>query len=437
MSSRPGLRGTIAEQVLGRLAGRQVQAGEIVTVEPDRVMSHDNTAFVVKHFKATGRQRVWDPEKLVIVFDHTVPALSDAHQKNHAQARAFVAEQGLRHFFDAGEGVCHQLMLEHGLVLPGQLALGADSHSTLYGAVNALGIPINRTEMAGVWATGQIWLRVPETIRIELRGALAPGVAAKDVLLELLRQLRADGANYRSIEFAGPALAGLGISERMTLCNMAVELGAKCGVCPWDAHTAAWVEGRAGGAAFQPVAPTPDAVYAAEVVLELEALEPRVACPHTVDNVVPLSEVAGTPVQQGYLGSCTNGRLEDLRVAARILEGRRVAPGVRLVVYPASRAVLEAARAEGVLGALEAAGATIEAAACGPCFGDVGATLEAGQACISSSNRNFQGRMGSKDAFVYLSSPAVVAASCLEARIADPRPYLEALAGAGAEEARA
>jgi homoaconitate hydratase family protein len=414
---------TLIEKALGRKVGREVSAGEIVTIEPDRVMSHDNTAFIVKKFVRTGVTKVWDPDKIVIVFDHCVPADNPAHRQNHEEARAFVAEQGIERFFDAGFGVCHQVMVEQGLVLPGQVLLGADSHSTLYGAMNAIGIPINRTEMAGVWATGEIWLKVPTTIRVDLEGALAPGVYAKDAVLALLRELRADGAAYRAIEFSGSAAPTLTPSMRMTFCNMAVELGAKCGVFACDAVTDAYLEGRASEV-YEPVHADADAVYERVVTLDLGTLEPQIARPHTVDNVSPLSEVQGTPVHLAYLGSCTNGRLEDMREAARILDGRRVAKSVKLVVYPASSEVADAMQAEGVTEILTRAGATVMIASCGPCFGAVGAILEPGQACISSSNRNFCGRMGSKDASVYLSSPAVVAASAVEGRIADPRSYL-------------
>ncbi|RMG17545.1 MAG: homoaconitate hydratase family protein [Planctomycetota bacterium] len=411
---------TFVQKVLGRRAGRPVTVGDIVTVEPDRVMSHDNTAFVVKRFRATGYRRVWDPARVVVVFDHCVPAAQEAHARNHAEARAFVAEQGIEHFFDAGVGVCHQVLMERGLALPGELVLGADSHSTLYGAAGALGIPINRTEMAGVWATGKIWLKIPPTRRILLEGRLAEGVFAKDLVLFLLARLRADGAAYQAIEFGGPGAERLTMSERMTLCNMAVELGAKAGVVPCDSVTEAYLADRASGP-YAVMASDPDAEFVDTFAVDLSALEPQVACPHTVDNVAPLSAVAGRPVQHAYLGSCTNGRLEDLRAAAAVLSGRRVAPGVRLVVYPASAEVAAAAEAEGVAETLRAAGAEILTASCGPCFGAVGAVLQAGQACISSSNRNFRGRMGSREAEVYLASPAVVAASAVAGCIADPR----------------
>lgn len=414
---------TKVEKALSRLAGSPARVGEIVTVQPDRVMSHDNTAFIIKKFRNTGRERVWDPERVVIVFDHCVPAKSPAHQQNHDEARAFVAEQGLPHFFDAGAGVCHQVMMERGYVLPGQVILGADSHSTLYGAMNAVGIPINRTEMAGIWATGSIWLKVPTTIRIDLEGELRPGTYAKDIVLKLLRELGADGATYRALEFAGSGLAGLSMSERMTLTNMAVELGAKAGIMPCDERTTEYLQGRSQ-AAFEPLEADPGAEYERVVAVDLGELQPQVACPHRVDNVRDLSELIGTQVHQGYLGSCTNGRLDDLQIAAGILRGRKVQPGVRLVVYPASAEVARAAEDAGVLAELAAAGAEIMTASCGPCFGAVGSTLQAGEVCISSSNRNFCGRMGSKESSVYLSSPAVVAASCVTGAIADPREFL-------------
>ncbi|MEZ6184653.1 MAG: 3-isopropylmalate dehydratase large subunit [Planctomycetota bacterium] len=426
--------GTVSEKVLGHLAGRPVRPGEIVTVEPHVVMSHDNTSFIVDAFRETGYPRVWDPERLVVIFDHCVPATDPRHAQNHRDAADFAREQGLPHFFGTTAGVCHQVMCERGFALPGTLVLGADSHSTLYGALGAFGVPINRTEMAGVWATGEIWLKVPESLRIQLSGRLRPGVSAKDLVLRLLRELRADGAAYQTLEFHGPAVAGLSISERMTLCNMAVELGAKAGIVPADARTLDYLRARRGtpeARAFPAdweqglarAVPDPDARYAQTHRVDLDALEPQVACPHTVDNVTDLSAVAGTAVHQGYLGSCTNGRLEDLALAADVVRGRTLQ--VPLYVYPASVEVLEQAEAQGVLSTLRAAGAEVMTASCGPCFGTVGATLGAGQVCISSSNRNFQGRMGHAQSEVYLSSPAVVAASCLAGEIADARPYLE------------
>jgi homoaconitate hydratase family protein len=410
-------------QALGRLAGRSVTTGEIVTVEPDRVMSHDNTAFIIKKFREIGRTTPWNKDKIVIAFDHCVPAARAEHRQNHDEARAFVREQQLPHFFDAGVGVCHQVMMERGFVLPGQVILGADSHSTLYGAMNAVGIPINRTEMAGIWATGEIWLKVPPVIRVNLTGSLARGVYAKDLVLRLLRDMTADGATYRCLEYDGPGVSGLSMSERMTLTNMAVELGAKASIMPYDDVTRAYLSGRTD-AEYAPLEPDSEESHERVVSLDLGELDPQVACPHQVDNVRDLRDVVGTRIHQGYLGSCTNGRLDDLRIAADILDGLRVAGGVRLVVFPASTEVHRAAADEGIIDRLKLAGAEIMTASCGPCFGAVGATLGAGEVCISSSNRNFCGRMGSPESEVYLSSPAVVAASCVRGAIADPREFL-------------
>jgi len=414
----------MVEQALGRACGHDVRAGEIVTVEPDRALSHDNSAFIIKKYKDIGAPNLWNTDKIVIVFDHTVPALTPAHQQNHEEVRTFVRERGLPHFFDAGEGVCHQVMMERGFVLPGELIIGADSHSTIYGAMNAVGIPINRTEMAGIWATGEIWLRVPQTIRIHLTGTLSFGVYAKDIFLKILSELGADGAAYRCLEFAGDGVARLSMSERMTLTNMAVEVGAKAGMMPFDSVTAEYLRNRTTRS-YQPIEASSDAHYERELRIDLSVLQPQIACPHRVDNVQDLSTVVGTPVQQAYLGSCTNGRLDDLRIAAGILSGKQVAKGVRLVVYPASSEVRREAEAEGLLQTIRAAGGEIMESACGSCFGAVGATLQDGDVCISSSNRNFCGRMGSTKAFIYLSSPAVVAATCVAGAIADPREYLQ------------
>jgi homoaconitate hydratase family protein len=387
-------------------------------------MSHDNTAFIVKKFRDAGFTDLWNPEKVVVVFDHCVPARTPAHLQNHDEARRFVREAGIRHFFDAGEGVSHQLMMERGFVLPGQLVVGADSHSTIYGALNAVGIPINRTEMAGVWAIGEIWFRVPNSIRVDLFGRLEPGVFAKDISLKILKILGGDGATYRCLEFAGSGLSHLSMSERMTLSNMAVEVGAKAGIMPFDSRTRDYLKGRTGEF-YKPISADKTAEYEQNVRIDLSQLQPQVACPHRVDNIKDLADVVGTPIRHGYLGSCTNGRLDDLRIAADVLDGRKVADGVRLVVYPASEEVRRSAQAEGILTRLALSGAEIEVSACGSCFGAVGATLEPGDVCISSSNRNFCGRMGSRDAEIYLSSPAVVAASCLNGVITDPRETMQ------------
>ena len=368
---------------------------------------------------------MWDPEKIVIVFDHCVPAETPAHERNHRSVRAFAEEQQLPHFLGAEAGVCHQVMMERGFVQPGSLVVGADSHSTLYGAMGALGIPINRTEMAGLWATGEIWFQVPETLKIVLEGDLSPGVYAKDVMLMLLAEIGADGASYRAIEYSGTTVDAMSMASRMTLTNMAIELGAKAGITACDGRVLDYCEASSHRSPeIEPIFADSDARYERCLRFDVEELEPLIACPHRVDHIEPLEAHLGLVVNQGYLGSCTNGRIEDLEIAAAILRGRRIAQHTRLVVYPASYQVKRKAERRGLLAILVEAGAEIQAAACGPCFGVVGSTLRDGEVCISSSNRNFRGRMGSPNSSVYLASPATVAASCIEGRIADARKYL-------------
>jgi 3-isopropylmalate/(R)-2-methylmalate dehydratase large subunit len=415
---------TFVEKVLiQHTRNKNLKPGDIVTIEPDRVMSHDNTAFIIKKFEQTGATKVWNKEKIVIIFDHCVPAEKPAYIQNHSEATAFANEQELPHFFGATAGVSHQVMMEKGFVLPGQINLGADSHSTLYGAMGNLGIPINRTEMAGIWATGKIWLKVPHTIKIVLDGELQSGVYAKDIVLHTLKILRADGATYKVIEWCGPTIHNMSMASRMTLSNMSVELGAKAGVMPFDDITKAYLDKRTNEQ-YEPVFADEDAYYERIININVSELEPQVACPHTVDNVKSISDVDDINIDQAYLGSCTNGRIEDLQVAAEILRGKKIAEHVTLNVYPASKEIMDQAEDLGILQTLKDAGAHIKTASCGPCFGAVGATLEDDQICISSSNRNFCGRMGSKKSFVYLGSPAMVAASCITGKIADPREHI-------------
>ena len=413
---------TITEKILMRKAGlSHVEPGDIVIVEPDMVMSHDNTAFIIKKFQKTEVKEVWDKEKIVIIFDHCVPALKEEHSINHTEATNFSRENNIKHYYGADAGVSHQVMIEKGLAKPGNLVMGADSHSTIYGAIGALGIPINRTEMAGIWATGKIWLKVPQTIRINLTGKLRKGVYSKDIILKLLAILGASGAAYMSIEFTGETVKQMSISERLTLGNMAVELGAKAGICEYDEKTAIYLKDKIHSG-FSPVFADKDANYKKIIHIDVSRLKPQVACPHTVDNVHPIDAKKGIKITQGYLGSCTNGRIEDLRAAAQILKNRDLK--IPLYVYPASKEILKEAAQEGIIKILEDAGAKIMSASCGPCFGVVGPTLKEGESCISSSNRNFCGRMGSSESFVYLASPATVAATCLKGEITDPGRYV-------------
>ena len=411
---------TFVEKILARKAGLgEVVPGQIVEVTPDLGMSHDNAAAIRRIFRKLGVERVKDPERFVVILDHVVPASQVQYAENHKEIREFVHEQGIR-FFDVGRGICHQVVVEEGLIGPGELALGSDSHTTTYGALGAFSAGIGRSEMAALWATSKLWLKVPTTLRLELSGKLPELVTAKDVILYLIGKLGADGALYRSVEFAGPLVEGLPMSERLVLTNMAAEMGAKNGYIAPDETTFSYLADRAGRE-FDPVYPDPDAAYEEVLKFDLSDLEPQVACPHTVDNVVPISQVAGKRVDQVLLGTCTNGRLEDLRLALEVMGGRPVADGVRMLVLPASREVWVKAAAEGLLERFAAAGALVLNPGCGPCLGAHQGVLAPGEVCLSTANRNFKGRMGSPEAEIYLASPAVAGATAVTGVITDPR----------------
>ena len=451
---------TFAEKALARAAGLpQAVAGQIVDARPDVALSHDNTAPIARTFREIGALRVRFPERLAITLDHAVPAPTTQHAQNHAEIRRFVADQGIAHFFEAGRGICHQVISEEALVWPGQLILGSDSHTTHFGWLGAYGAGVGRSEMAAIWATGELWLRVPETIRIDLVGALPPGVTAKDLSLWVLRQLGPDAGIYTALEFGGPGLASLSLESRMVIPNMMAEAGAKNAYLEPDDAVFDWLAERlaarspddasglasAGFNRLSPASdggfnrramathvaagalyPDPDATYQARYTLDLSALEPLVARPHNPANVVPLSQVSGVHVDQAFLGTCTNGRLEDLAAAAAVFREadgsvRRVAPGTRLLVIPASSQVLQDAMAAGYIQTFLAAGAMIGTPGCGPCMGNHMGVPAASEVTISSANRNFNGRMGTPGSEVYLASPAVVAASAVLGRIADPR----------------
>ncbi len=414
---------TLSEKILSLKAGREVKANEVVTVSPDFVLSHDNSAAIIQEFRQIGLKKVAAPEKIVIVLDHVVPAASEKHALNHKIIREFVEEQKLPHFFDIEAGVCHQVFCEQGFALPGLLITGSDSHTTTYGAFGAMAIGIGRTEMASIWATDEIWLRVPETIKFNLKGKLQPGVMSKDVILRLIGDLGAEGANYKAVEFAGEAVASLSMESRMVMTNMAAEMGAKNGYFEPDALCLEWLRGRARKE-FEVIYSDPDANYEAIYEYDLSSLEPQVACPHSVDNVKKVNEVAGTSFNQALLGTCTNGRLEDLEMAVRILKGKRINRRIRMLVLPASRQVYLEALKRGWLEILAEAGAVILNPGCGPCLGAHMGVLAPGEVALSTANRNFKGRMGSRDSAIYLASPATVAASALEGQIVDPRSYL-------------
>jgi 3-isopropylmalate/(R)-2-methylmalate dehydratase large subunit len=414
---------TFAQKVLARKAGvDRVEVGQIVEIEPDACLSHDNTAAIAKIFAKIGVERVKDPDKFVVVLDHTVPASEEKYALNHKEIREFVARNGIERFYDVGVGICHQVLPEKGFALPGRLILGSDSHTTTYGAFGALAAGIGRSEMAVLYATSRIWLKTPASFKMVVHGRLADPVTAKDLILHIIGSIGADGALYKSVEYTGEAIEAMSLGSRMVLSNMAIEMGAKNGVCAPDDKVYSFLEDRAE-TEYTPVFPDADAEY--EEVLEFDAalLEPQVAAPHTVDNVTRVGDVAGTPIQQGLLGTCTNGRIEDLRLAAKILEGRKIADGVRLLVLPASQEILLDALREGLIDTFVKAGALLLNPGCGPCLGAHQGVLAPGEACISTANRNFKGRMGSPDAETYLGSPATVAASVVTGVITDPREF--------------
>ncbi len=414
---------TFAEKVLSLKSGTDAKAGDIVMARPDFVMSHDNSAAIARHFKKIGLEKVAIPERIVIILDHVVPPSTVEYAENHKFIREFVRSQGIKNFFDINHGICHQVFIEEGFALPGSLVLGSDSHTTSYGAVGAFSAGIGRTEMASIWATGELWMRVPRTIKIIIKGELPPGVYAKDVILHIIGTIGADGATYRAVEFTGPVVEKFSIASRITLANMAAEMGAKAGYVPPDSKTLEYVKERAKDN-FKPVYSDPDAEYEKVLEFDVTGLEPQVAAPHTVDNVKPVSQVEGLEFHQGLIGTCTNGRVEDLEVAARILKGRKVHPNVRLLVFAASWKQYIEALKKGYIQTLAEAGAVIMNPGCGPCLGAHEGVIASGERALSTSNRNFKGRMGSKEGEIYLASPATVAASSIVGKITNPRNFL-------------
>ncbi len=442
---------TFAEQALARASGqREVVAGQIVDAAPDVALSHDNSAAISKIFRALGVERVKYPERLAITLDHAVPAPTTTHAMNHAETRAFVEAQGIRNFFEVGRGICHQVLCEEAIVLPGQLILGADSHTTHYGWMGAFGAGVGRSEMAAIWATGELWLRVPDSVKIVVDGKMPAGVTSKDLTLRIIGDLGADGGLYTSVEFAGSAISEMSIESRMVIPNMMAEFGVKNAYLPPDDEVFEWLAPRvkrrleardwrpgsvpvelgigdlnlrsiATQLRSQALYPDAGASYISEHRYDAASLEPYVACPHRVDNVKPLSLVRGTRVQQAFIGTCTNGRIEDLSAAAQVLLGRRIARGTRLLIIPASSQVLKEAIALGYVQIFLDAGAVIGTPGCGPCMGNHMGIPAPGEVTISTANRNFRGRMGTREADIYLASPAVVAASAVAGVIADPR----------------
>jgi len=411
---------TFSEKIIGSKVGHPVQAGEIVEVEPDIAMSHDNTAAISQKFYSIGTDKVYDPDKHVIILDHCTPAANAKFAQNHKDIREFVKKQKIKNFYDINIGICHQVMPEQGHVYPGALIVGSDSHTTSYGAFGAFSCGIGRSEMAVIMARGRIWLKVPQTIKIHVKGQFPPGVSAKDLILWIAGEIGADGALYQAIEFCGPTIDRMSPASRFVLANMAVELGAKAGYMIPNEETLAYLKPRAKHS-FTVVSSDPDAEYADNYNFDVSKLGPMIAKPHTVDNVVPVSEVEGTPVQQVFFGSCTNARLEDFAVVAKALKGKKVHPEVRLLVFPASMEIYKQALEKGYISTLVDAGAMMMNPGCGPCMGNHEGILADGEAALATSNRNFKGRLGNKNSFVYLGSPLTAAVTALEGKISDFR----------------
>ena len=413
---------TISEKILARASGREeVRAGEIVKARVDVAMMPDLTTILsFRAMREMGRDHVWDRDRIVIVLDHVAPASSINAAKIHADIRRIAEEQRIKHFYDVNAGVCHQVLAERGHVKPGMLVVGADSHTCTHGAFGAFATGVGSTDMGAVLATGRIWLKVPETIRVVVEGALPDYTAPKDVILHIVGEIGADGATYNAVEFSGDTVKAMSVPGRMTLCNMSVEMGAKTGIVEPDEKTLAHLRGRAEGP-LETVRSDADAEYKAVHHFDVGGLEPQVACPDRVDNAKPVSQVEGTPIDQVFIGSCTNGRMEDLEAAAAILRGRHVHPNVRLLVVPASREVYLDAMDAGLLRVFAEAGGLVCNPSCGACFGGHIGILAPGEVGLATSNRNFRGRQGSPEAEVYLASPATAAASAINGVITDPR----------------
>ncbi len=424
MSGARGSGATLAEKILARASGlERVVPGQIVEGTVDLAMMHEQGAQTVGPFHEMGAKRVWDPDRVVIAIDHWVPASTEGAAVLHRILRKFAGEVGLPHFYDVGQhGICHQILAENGWVVPGDLAVGTDSHTNMLGAMGAVATGIGPTEMAAVLALGRLWLKVPSTIQVRVRGTLGPGVTAKDLVLRILGEVRTTGAQYRAVEFAGPTIERLSMPERFTLCNMTTEMGAKTGMVAPDRTTLDYLAPIAKHPSH-PMAPDADASYERTVDVDVEGMPPMVACPFSPDNVRPLPEVAREHVRidQAFLGSCTNARIEDLREGAAAMKGRRVAKGVRFIVSPASTKIYEQCLHEGLIDIFTEAGAVFTNSSCSACFGGNMGILAPDEVCASSSNRNFPGRMGAKEARIYLMSPAAVVASAVAGEVADPR----------------
>ena len=417
------MNGTFAEKILVKYSGeKEVVPGQIVTVKPDHLLTHDNTAPIIQKITSElDKYGIFSKSLPIIALDHVIPAASEKIANNHKIIREFVKKHKIKHFFDVGFGICHQIMLERGLARPGKIILGSDSHTCSYGAVGAFSSGIDRTEAAALMLTGETWLKVPLSIKMILNGELQPVVSAKDLILHIIGDISASGANYCSVEFHGD-INQFSVDDRFTIANMGVEMGAKNAFFPTDNVTEKYLESiGVSKSQYHPVNADKGALYYKELEYDLSKIEPVVAMPHSVDNVKKITEVEGVEIQQFLIGTCTNGRLSDFKVAAEILRDKKIQPNVRLLILPSSRQVYIGTLKKGFIEIFIKAGGIILPPGCGPCLGAHQGVLAPQERCLSTSNRNFKGRMGCKDAEIYLASPATVAASAIYGKITDPR----------------
>jgi methanogen homoaconitase large subunit len=411
----------ITEKILARAAGKEkVQPGEIIEVDVDLAMSHDGTSPpTIKTFNKIS-DKVWDPDKIVIICDHTMPPNTIGSAEFHKVSREFAREQGIKNYLNHGEGICHQVLPEFGFIKPGTVVVGADSHTCTHGAFGAFATGMGATDMAFVFATGKTWFRVPEAYKITVDGKLGKYVSAKDVILNIIGKIGTYGATYKTLEFNGSTIESMDVAGRMTICNMAIESGAKNGIMEPNKSTLQYLKDR-NVKSFEVVKSDDDYLYDKEFIFEVDEMEPQIACPHNVDNVKSVSRVEGTTINQAFIGSCTNGRLEDLIQAGEILEGKKVHEDVRLIIIPASAEIYRKALHNGLIDIFMDSGAVICNPGCGPCLGGHMGVLGSNEVCIATTNRNFLGRMGDPESEVFLANPAVVAASAISGEITDPR----------------
>ena len=417
-------------QILAQASGREkVNPGEFIITKVDLAEINDLYLQVILSFKEMKGAKVWDPQKIAFVMDHYAPAPTIGAAENQKKMREFAKEQGIKYFFDINRGVCHQVMPEEGLVWPGMLLVATDSHTTTHGAFSAFSTGIGATDMAAVLLTGEIWFRVPEIIKINIRGKIRKGIMAKDIILYIISQLGTDIALYKAVEYTGETVTDISLDERLVLCNMAVEMGAKATYIKpdkkvWDYISLVNPQKIQECMPIKQINEKENEVYESVYNFDISNLEPQVALPHRVDNVVPVSQVAGEPINQALIGTCTGGRINDIKIAAQILKGRKIFSSVRLLIIPVSNKILEKCIELGYIQTLLNAGATLVTPSCGPCLGAHEGVLSSGESCISTSSRNFPGRMGSSEAKIFLSSPATAAASAIKGAITDPREFL-------------